>query len=200
MVLLKRELALAFNEQDWAGTNRAVTRIFLDHGLFVSNVMVVLTIACRNSDCVRLLTGKEIPFRCRNIRSLRLQGKTRRGVTSDAAFVLVRRPTGRTHPLLFGGRPQSFWCNAARSPIPLSAEAFGLRSDMGARLASQRFGFSRFRVLTIAASSARVQSLMETCLQLKCRRGLFLLIRAPHAETRRSHPRRSVLETQRCSA
>jgi hypothetical protein len=37
-----------------------------------------------------------------------------------------------------------------------------------------RFGFLRFRVLTVTASPARVESLLRACAQLKRGHGLFL--------------------------
>jgi hypothetical protein len=38
----------------------------------------------------------------------------------------------------------------------------------------KRFGFDRFRVLTVTKSAARVKSLVEACAQLKSGHGLFL--------------------------
>jgi hypothetical protein len=43
----------------------------------------------------------------------------------------------------------------------------------------QRFGFNRFRVLTVTTSAQRVNSLLEACAELERGRGLFLF--ADHA-------------------
>lgn len=53
--LLKRELALPFHRLDWGQKNH-VSRLFLEHALLVSDVMVALEVACRKQAGIRLLT------------------------------------------------------------------------------------------------------------------------------------------------
>src|ERR1035441_9197313 len=59
--LLKRSLRLPFHALDWGGKNRVVGRLFLEHALLVSDVMVSLELACRNQGEMRLLSGDSIP-------------------------------------------------------------------------------------------------------------------------------------------
>ena len=108
--LLRREQELEFHELDWGGKNRAVTRMFLDHALLISDVMVALEIACRNNGRVRLLTGRDIPLpeAMRDHRqpfkwNVTLKGRGKLGVIPDAAFVLefADRPPARNRILYF---------------------------------------------------------------------------------------------------
>ena len=52
---LKQELGEDFREVSWGEKNRAVGRIFLEHALLVSDVMVSLELACRKHDGIKLL-------------------------------------------------------------------------------------------------------------------------------------------------
>ena len=57
--LLRRELGIAVNSGAWSEKNNAVGRIFLEHALLVSDVMVSLELACRKRG-VRLLYEDEL--------------------------------------------------------------------------------------------------------------------------------------------
>jgi hypothetical protein len=183
--LLKRAQKLAFHELDWGEKNRAVTRMFLDHALLISDVMVALEISCRQSKRVRLLTGKEIqlpdsmhghrqPFRW----SVLTRNKSRLGVIPDAAFVLefLDQPQGRNRVLYFleadcGTMPVS------RSTLTQSSfhrKLLAYEATWSQEVHRRRFGFNRFRVITVTTSTARVGSLIEACQRLQTGRGLFL--------------------------
>jgi|ERR1017187_1324888 hypothetical protein len=56
--VLKRELPLPFHRLEWSQENR-IGRIFLDHALLVSDVMVALEVACRRRTDIRLLNPDE---------------------------------------------------------------------------------------------------------------------------------------------
>jgi len=60
--LLKQSLGLPFHALDWAGKNRVAGRLFLEHALLVSDVMVAMELACRNQGEMRLLFGDSIPL------------------------------------------------------------------------------------------------------------------------------------------
>ena len=60
---LRRLDDVAFSRLDWTSRNRAVKRLFLEHALMVSDIMVSLEIACRKRGDVRLLIEHEIPLR-----------------------------------------------------------------------------------------------------------------------------------------
>jgi hypothetical protein len=57
--LFQQELGEAFGRLSWGEKNRAVGRIYLEHALLVSNVMVTIELACRERG-IRLLTESEL--------------------------------------------------------------------------------------------------------------------------------------------
>ena len=59
---LKRELSLPFHRLDWGAKNRDTGRVFLEHALLSSDIMVGLELACRRHRHVRLLTADELPL------------------------------------------------------------------------------------------------------------------------------------------
>src|SRR5579862_2962912 len=58
--LLKQELGASFRELRSGEKNRSVGRVYLEHALFVSDVMVALELACRKVGHVRLIVGDEL--------------------------------------------------------------------------------------------------------------------------------------------
>lgn len=54
--LLKSELRLPLHKVHWGEKNRQVGRIFLEHALLVSDVMVAIEIACREKGRIKLLS------------------------------------------------------------------------------------------------------------------------------------------------
>src|SRR5437763_4902484 len=46
-MIQKKELGVAFRELSWGEKNRSVGRMFLEHALLVSDVMVTIELACR---------------------------------------------------------------------------------------------------------------------------------------------------------
>lgn len=183
--LLKQAQKLAFHELDWGEKNRAVTRMFLDHALLISDVMVALEIACRQSKRVRLITGKDIqlpdsmrghrqPFRW----TVLTRNKSRLGLIPDAAFVLefLDQPKDRNRVLYFleadcGTMPVS------RSTLTQSSfhrKLLAYEATWSQEVLRRRLGLNRFRVVTVTTSAARVSSLIEACQRLQTGRGLFL--------------------------
>jgi len=56
---LKRELSLPFHQLDWKQKSR-VGRLFLEHALLVSDIMVAVELACRNRKDIQLLSANDL--------------------------------------------------------------------------------------------------------------------------------------------
>jgi hypothetical protein len=185
--LLRNELGLAFHEARWGEKNRAVGRVFLEHALLVSDVMVAIELACRETGRVRLLTGDEIklpaetrrlsqPFRWR----VNISNRLKLGIIPDRAFALEYPDRNGVLNRAF------FFLEADRGTMPVKRRSLTQTSFYRKLLAYEatwsqgihrkRFDFHRFRVLTVTKSAARVQSLVEACSQLKHGHGLFLFV------------------------
>ena len=178
--LLKDELGAGFRKLSWGEKNRAVGRIFLEHALLVSDVMVALELACRGRG-VRLLAeaelalpGKQQAFRWR----VTLDDHSKLGIVPDRVFALeFPNATGPSQRAFF-------FLEADRGTMPVQRRNLSQTSFFRKLLAyaatwthglhSSLFGFHRFRVLTITTSAGRVKSLVEACAQLEHGHGLFL--------------------------
>jgi len=178
-VFLKRERGAYFQKLSWGEKNRSVGRIFLEHALLVSGIMVTLELACRKRDGIRLLTETELtgkderPFQWK----VNLHGR-KLGVVPDRVFALEFRDQS--------GKPDRaiFFLEADRATMPVVRKNLLQTSFYRKMLAyattwSQSlhrtlFAFHRFRVLTVTTSAARVKSLVEACSKLKRGQGLFL--------------------------
>lgn len=178
--LLKRELGSAFRAVSWGEKNRAVGRIYLEHTLLVSDVMVAIELACRKAN-IRLLTEQELAssdkppsFRWK----VKLKGGKRLGVIPDSVFALEFQDED--------GKNQraNFFLEADRGTMPVTRRNLSQTSFYRKLLAYEatwsqsihksKFGFNRFRVLTVTKSAARVKSLIDACSQLERGHGLFL--------------------------
>ncbi len=174
--LLKQELDPGHRPLRWGEKNRAVGRMFLEHALLVSDVMVAIELACRENGRIRLIHGDQIhpkPFRWK----VTINGGLKLGVVPDRVFALeVTRENG-TH------ERACFFLEADRGTMPVTRRNLSQTSFARKLLAYEatwsqdihhRFGIHRFRVLTVTKSAARVKSLVEACSQLKRGHGLFL--------------------------
>ena len=162
--------------------NQGIGRVFLNHALMVSDVMVEIELACRESGRVRLLWGNELPvsgtlprpFRWR----VKLKNGRKRGVIPDRVFALESMGQNVVNQRAF------FFLEADRGTTPV------LRTDMSQNsmyrkflsyeatwaqaVHQKQFGFHRFRVLTVTTSAKRVASLIQACRKLEQGHGLFL--------------------------
>ena len=179
--LLQRERS----RSDWSAKNATVGRLFLEHALMVSDVMVALEVACRQNGRVRLLIGEDIPLPSDTSShrepfqwSVTLASRTKLGVIPDRVFALefLDQPKERNRVLCF--------LEADRATMPVTRRTL-TRSSFQRKLLSYeatwtqglhqtRFGFQRFRVVTVTTSPARVASLVEACGELSRGHGLFL--------------------------
>jgi DNA-binding Lrp family transcriptional regulator len=177
--LIGRELGKSFAKIMWGDKNRAVSRLFLEHALLVSDVMVALELACRQAGTVRLITAAELTSTEKSFQwQVNVSSRLRLGVIPDQVFALE-----------FPGRPDGqnrayFFLEADRATMPvtranLSRSSFyrkllAYEATWSQQIHRSHFGFQRFRVLTITTSQQRVNSLAETCSQLEKGHGLFL--------------------------
>ena len=178
---MKQELGVAFREVSWDEKNRAVGRMFLEHALLVSDVMVAIELACRKRDGIRLLYEDQLalrserqPFQWR----VKRQDGIKLGVIPDRVFALEYRDQN--------GQPQRvhFFLEADRGTMPvvrsgLTQTSFyrkliAYEATWTQKIHQRHLGIHRFRVLTVTTIAARVKSLLEACSKLKRGHGLFL--------------------------
>ena len=157
---------------EWSAKNCAVKRLFLEHALLVSDVMVALELACRQHGGMRFLSSDELPLptatrsRLEPFRwKVSLNSNTRIGVVPDCVFGLE-----------FAGQPADrnrayFFLEADRGTMPITRN--GLHHSSFHRklltyeatwlqkLHRKHFGFHRFRVLTVTTSTERLSHLVE---------------------------------------
>jgi hypothetical protein len=178
--LLKQEFGIALRRVSWGEKNRAVGRIFLEHALLVSDVMVTIELACRKRG-FRLLTEKELappdkkqPFRCR----VSINNRLKHEIIPDRVFALEFPDADGKHQRRY------FFLEADRGTMPVKRRNLSQTSFYRKLLAYEAtwsqnlhrtlFGFNRFRVITVTTIPGRRESLMEVCSELERGRGLFL--------------------------
>ena len=170
---------------EWSAKNRAVKRLFLEHALLISDVMISMELACRQHGGVRLLNSADLPLPTATRSRLEpfqwkvnVNGNTRLGVVPDCVFGLE-----------FAGQPPDrnrayFFLEADRGTMPIARNGLHHSSFHRKFLAYEatwlqelhrkQFGFHRFRVLTVTTSADRLTHLVTACRQLERGRGLFL--------------------------
>jgi hypothetical protein len=167
----------------WGAKNRSVGRMFLEHALLVSEVMVAIELACRKAG-VRLLIDEELPLPETGAKRpsfkwhVKVNSRLKLGVIPDRVFGLEFPDTSGNPARTF------FFLEADRGTMPVTRRHLSQTSFYRKLLAYEatwsqsihqtRFGFHRFRVLTVTTSAERVQSLVKACAQLKSGHGLFL--------------------------
>jgi hypothetical protein len=175
--LLQTELDSMFRDTPWDEENGSVKRVFLEHALLVSDIMVSVELACGQNG-IRLLTEQNLakenlPFRWK----MNLAGQ-KFSVSPDRVFALE-------FPGADGNiRRSYFFLEADRGTMPVIRKTLSQTSFYRKLLSyeatwqqgipQKHFGFPRFRVLTVTTNSVRVKSLVEACYKLKSGHGLFL--------------------------
>jgi hypothetical protein len=175
--VLKTEFGSMFRDTPWDEENGSVKRVFLEHALLVSDIMVSLELACRQNG-VRLLTEQNLakenlPFRWK----MNLAGQ-KFSVAPDRVFALEFKTADGSI------RRSHFFLEADRGTMPVVRKSVSQTSFYRKLLAyeatwvqgihERHFGFNRFRVLTVTTSSERVKSIVDACSKLKSGHGLFL--------------------------
>lgn len=170
---LKHELSLVYHQLAWKRKNQ-VGRLFLEHALLISDIMVAIELACRNRSDIRLLKADDLqiskmrePFRW----NVNIGMKC--GVIPDRVFGLE-----------FKGERVLYFLEADRATMPVTRGNLDQTSVYRKLLAYEAtwtqnihrrdFGIHRFRVLTVTTNSERLQRMIAACRKLKQGRGLFL--------------------------
>jgi len=183
--LLKAQFSIPFEQFNWSTKNRSVGRIFIEHALLVSDIMVRIELACRENGSIRLISGDELTLsstinRQRQLFKWRVtvNNGVKLGIIPDCVFALE-------YPGPDGHRDRAFFfLEADRGTMPvirrrLSQTSFyrkllAYESTWSQSIHRTRFGFHRFRVLTVTTSAKRMRAIMNVCSQLKSGHGLFL--------------------------
>jgi len=175
--ILKPELGEMFRQTPWDEENGSVKRIFLQHALLVSDIMVSIGLACRQNG-VHLLTEQDLATTNRPFRwNMNVAGQKLSAVP-DRVFALEFKGAH--------GNPRRsyFFLEADRGTMPVIRKSLVQTSFYRKLLAyeatwtqkihEKQFGFHRFRVLTVTTNELRVESLIDACSKLKSGHGLFL--------------------------
>jgi len=180
--LLTHEFAVPVQENSENERNGSVRRLFLEHALLVSDVMVAIELACRGSG-VRFISEETLLSQVAGRqREFKWQVKIYNGVkltaVPDRVFGLEYANERNEH------RRAIFFVEADRGTMPVIRKTLSQTSFYRKLIAYEatwlqsihrkRFGFDGFRVWTITTSTARINSLRQATLKLKHGRGLFL--------------------------
>ena len=181
LAFLKQELNMDFRESSWGEKNRGVGRIFLEHALLVSDVMVSLELACRKHGGIKLLYENELalrserqPFQWR----VKTRGGIRLGVIPDRVFALEYKDQNgqpeRVHYFLEADRGTMPVIRSGLTQTSFYRKLIAYEATWTQKIHQRHLGIHRFRVLTVTTVAARVKSLLDACSQLKRGHGLFL--------------------------
>ena len=183
--LLKRELQLPFHRLDWSAKNRSVKRLFLEHALLISEVMVAFELACRQHGRVQLITADELslPDATRRLRdpfqwNVTLTNRQKLGVCPDRVFALefLDQPGDRNRVLFFLEADRGTMPIVRTNPAQTSfhRKLLAYEATWTQNVHRSRFGFHRFRVVTVTTNADRLKHLAESCAQMERGQGLFL--------------------------
>lgn len=177
--ILESEFGIENRPQCWSKKHNSIKRVFLEHALLVSDTMVVLELACRKAGNIRLIHEDELAASRKNFK-WHVKGNKGQKLSAfpDRVFALEQQRTEGAHDRAY------FFLEADRGTMPVMRKNDSQTSFFRKLLAYEatwvqslhrkRFGFHRFRVLTVTTSPERVQSLMEACSHLERGQGLFL--------------------------
>jgi hypothetical protein len=173
---LLRQSGVQFRHLRWNEKNQDIGRVYLNHALLVSTILVAFEIA--SSSDIKFIPSDsllaDMPLKWR----VAVNRTTSLGVVPDALFSLeTRRVNG-------GFEREYFFLEADRGTMPVVRKNLK-QTSMYRKLAAYevtwrngvyktQFGFPRFRVLFVTTSPDRVTSLVATSSRLKGGRGLFL--------------------------
>ncbi len=159
-----------------------VSRLFFEHTLFVSDIMVGLELACRKAEGIRLLAGEELPIAGGRQKTFKLRVKVNSqvslGIIPDCVFAIAFDEESPDRS------PTVYFLEADRGTMPIVRTNLSQTSFYRKLLAYQaawsqglhrsQCGIHRFRVLTVTTSAERVESMIAACSELKSGHGLFL--------------------------
>jgi DNA-binding Lrp family transcriptional regulator len=183
--LLGEELDPVYRQLDWSEKNRSVGRIYLEHALFVSDVMVAIELACRQTGRIRLVAAGDLPIQGdarREHQSFRwrvsVSSVMKLGIIPDRVFALKNPDWSSNDARGY------FFLEADRGTMPVTRgnlsqtsmrrKFIAYAATWSLSIHQTLFGFHRFRVLTVTNSPERVRSLQDACSKLERGHGLFL--------------------------
>lgn len=165
---------------DWNARNRSASRLFLDHALMISDVLVALETACRARGDVCLRYSDELAHPARGAAtqwSVTARGMERTTVIPDAVFAVEHRRAD--------GSAESILCclEADRGTMPVESRN-ERRSSIARKLTAyetswrtsvfrQRFNTTRVQILTVTTSAARLESITACASNRVSAAGLF---------------------------
>lgn len=176
---VKHQLSLPFHKFDWKRKSH-VGRLFLEHALLVSDIMVALELACRYRPDIRLVSVETLkipkmrePFQWQ----VDIGQRQKIGVIPDRVFGLE-----------CNGQRWWYCLEADRGTMPINRgkldqtsfqrKLIAYAATWSQNLHRTRLGWQRFRVLTVTTSTQRVQGLKDACQCLANGHGLFLFLDA----------------------
>jgi hypothetical protein len=177
--LLKRELGIAVPS---SGKNHDIGRMFLEHAILVSDVMVSIELACRKSGDVRLLYEDQLALQSER-NQFQWQVKVHDhgvtlGVVPDRVFALEYADhTGEVQRVYFFLEADRGTMPVVRSGLKQTSfyrKLLAYEATWTQKIHQRKLGIHRFRVLTVTTNAMRVTSLLEACSRLKRGHGLFL--------------------------
>ena len=177
--LLKRELGVT---SSWSEKNHDIGRMFLEHALLVSDVMVSLELACRKHDGIKLLYEDQLALQSER-NQFQWQVKVHDhgvtlGVVPDRVFALEYADhTGAMQRVYFFLEADRGTMPVVRSGLKQTSfyrKLLAYEATWTQKIHQRKLGIHRFRVLTVTTNAMRVTSLLEACSRLKRGHGLFL--------------------------
>ena len=179
--LLKQELGIAVHPDSWGEKNHVIGRVYLEHALFVADVMVAIELACRKRDGIRLLYEDQLalhserqPFQWR----VKTQNGIKLGIIPDRVFALEypdqNAQTQRVYFFLEADRGTMPVVRSGLTQTSFYRKLIAYEATWTQKIHQRHLGIHRFRVLTVTTIAARVKSLVDACSQLKRGHGLFL--------------------------
>ena len=175
---MRRELGIAANADAWNETHDTVGRMFLEHALLATDIMVALELACQRRGDIRLLHEDELGLRQPFRWWVNTDDGMKLGVIPDAVFALEYADGN--------GQPQRahFFLEADRGTMPVVRKGLAQTSfhrkllayeaTWAGKVHQRHLGIQRFRVLAVTTVAGRVASLLEACSRLNRGHGLFL--------------------------
>lgn len=170
---VKRDRSLAFGQVAWK-RKKHVGRLFLEHALLISDIMVAVELACRQHTDVRLLSVADLHIpKMREPFQWQVNIGVKCGVIPDRVFGLE-----------YKGQRCWYFLEADRATMPITRgdlhqtsvyrKLLSYETTWTRNIHRRDFGIQRFRVLAVTTKPERVQGMIEACRKLDKGRGLFL--------------------------
>ena len=170
---VKRALSHTFLQLHWPRKCH-IGRLFLEHALLISDIMVAIELTCRQRPDIRLLSTEDLNVpKAREPFQWQVNIGTKCGVIPDRVFGFE-----------INGKRWWYFLEADRATMPITRANLEQTSIQRKFLAYEAtwtqgihrrdFGIHRFRVLTISTEADRVKGIIEACRKLNQGRGLFL--------------------------